>query len=202
MANSETPVSDSAPARRGGAPLPVQAAPAPNPTMATYASISLLLAAFCAMLWMMLRSATADSEEPNVVIGPIVALVGLTGVVWLLMVLLRNYAILRGLSSAQYYVDYKSYVPDEWIERPARTFNNLMQVPILFYALCILMLVTNKVDGGQLMLAWTFVATRVAHALVYIALNRVPYRFACWIAGCITLGVLWVRFAEQTWHTW
>jgi hypothetical protein len=132
---------------------------------------------------------------PEALIRPLVALVALTGAVGLAMVFSRNIAVLLGRASVQYFADYKSDAPDERIERPARAFNNLMQVPILFYVACILMLVTRRADHTQLTIAWTFVVLRALHAAFYIAVNYVPYRFALWLSSCIALGVLWVRFA-------
>ena len=84
------------------------------------------------------------------------------------------------------------------IERPARTFNNLMQLPVLFYLVCILMMVTNTLDRAQLALAWVFVATRAVHAVIYIAVNHVPARFTAWLCGAIAVFVLWTRFAIQS----
>jgi hypothetical protein len=56
-----------------------------------------------------------------------------TAAIWLLMVLSRNGAVLMGAASVEYFRDYKGLPARECIERPARTFNNLMQVPTLFY---------------------------------------------------------------------
>ena len=173
-----------------------------NPGLRTYFAVSSALSAWGVLLYAITRHSGGAAPAAQRVIGPMVALAALTAFVWLLMVLLRNYAILSGLSSVAYYVDYKSRIPEEWIERPARTFNNLMQVPTLFYVVCILMLVSGHIDRAQVALAWAFLAARVAHACVYIALNHVPTRFGCWVASCIALGVIWVRFAEQTWQLW
>jgi hypothetical protein len=93
-------------------------------------------------------------------------------------------------------------VPPEWVERPARVFNNLMQVPPIFYLLCVLMLHTGRVDAAQLVLAWTFVAARYAHALVYAVWNYLPARFGTFVASFIALVVLCVRFALQTADLW
>jgi hypothetical protein len=111
----------------------------------------------------------------------------------------RNLAVFRGTVSARYYLDYVSEVPSEKLERPARTFNNLLQVPMLFYAACALMMATGNVDAAQVTIAWLYVALRVLHAVVYIAFNRLAYRFSLFAASCIALGVLWTRFALQSW---
>ena len=97
------------------------------------------------------------SLSPTELIRPIVALVALTGVVWALMVVVRNTAVFRGAASIGYYRGYTGNAPPEWIERPARAFMNLLEVPILFYLVCVLMLVTQRFDRTQVALAWTFV---------------------------------------------
>lgn len=159
-----------------------------------YAGPTVLLCVVVA--WLVSATAGAPASVPaETLIRPMVALFAVTAVVWLAMGLVRNTAVIKGRASVRYYADYRSDAPDERIERPARTFNNLMQVPTLFYVVCLLMLVTKSADEAQLTLAWTFVVLRAAHALIYIALNYVPFRFATWLAGCVTLGVLWARFA-------
>lgn len=135
------------------------------------------------------------SLSPAQLIRPIVALVALTGVVWALMVVVRNAAVLRGAASIGYYRGYSGTPPPEWIERPARAFMNLLEVPVLFYLVCVLMIVTRRFDSTQVALAWTFVALRVVHAAIHVAWNDVRFRFAAYLAGCLVLAALWVRFA-------
>ena len=135
------------------------------------------------------------SLSPLELIRPIVALVALTGVVWALMVVVRNAAVLRGMVSVRYYRAYTGEAPPEWIERPARAFMNLLEVPILFYLVCVLMIVTQRFDATQVALAWAFVAVRVAHAAIHIGWNDVRVRFFAYFTGCGVLTVMWVRFA-------
>jgi hypothetical protein len=130
----------------------------------------------------------------DALIAPMGGMAAITFVVWLLMLVFRNGAIIRGNISGAYYVDYRSDVPPDWIERPARTFNNLMQVPSLFYVVCLALMVTERVDLAALRLAWMFVIVRAVHALVYMAWNYVPLRFAMWVASFMTLTVMWWRF--------
>lgn len=135
------------------------------------------------------------SVRPELLVSPMAALFMLTVLVWLIMVVARNVAVIRGHASIRYFADYKSNIPvDDRFERPARTFNNLMQVPALFYVICLLMLVVKDADNVQIALAWAFVAIRCVHAIIYMAVNWVPYRFATWASSCIILGTLWFRF--------
>ena len=181
------------------APLTSSLAPdGVNASRSAYLIVGTLLTVFSFGLALLPR--TGQLPPPaEALLAPIVALVGLTALVWLSMVLVRNATILRGITRADYYRDYQSFAPPEWVERPARTFNNLLQVPVLFYLVCVLMLITRNLDQAQLDIAWTYVVMRVIHATIYIGWNNVTYRFASWVASCITLGVLWVRFVMQSW---
>jgi hypothetical protein len=161
-----------------------------------------MLTALCAALAMVPSWVPHSALQPERVLAPMFAMLGVTAAVWLLMVVVRNWAVIRGLTNPEYYLSYAQGQPPDWIERPARTFNNLMQVPTLFYVVCLLMLSVRVTDQAQLVYAWLFVAIRVLHAVFYIGWNFLPYRFAAYISSCIVLGVLWTRFALQTWPVW
>lgn len=165
-----------------------------------YAVVVLSIVAFIALLVFVMDRppfSVAVTPEPRELIQPVVALVGLTGLVWVLMFAFRNVAVIRRIASIDYYRTYTNGVPPEWVERPARAFMNLLEVPVLFYLVCVLMLQTQRWDSVQLSLVWLFVASRYVHAMVYIGLNYVPLRLAAYVTGCITLTVIWWRFASE-----
>ena len=161
-----------------------------------YALLGLVLAGFVALLWAIASAPPAEiPQEPRQLVQPVIALIALTAVVWLLMFAFRNVAVARGLAKLNYYRTYTGdEPPPEWVERPARTFMNLLEIPVLFYLVCVLMLQTAQWDSVQVSLAWLFVGTRYLHAFVYIGFNHVPMRLAAYLMGCLTLGVMWVRF--------
>jgi hypothetical protein len=129
-------------------------------------------------------------------VAPMCAMFALTAVVWFLMAVVRNTVVLFGKASVAYFRDYRdANAPEEWIERPARNFNNLMQVPALFYVAALTIIVAGKPDMAQVGLAWSFVGFRLAHSIVHIAINYVPLRFALYASSCIILAVIWVRLA-------
>jgi hypothetical protein len=169
-----------------------------TPTLGDYLVSSGVLALFGGALALASDRGHGVAAPGQALLPPMLALVMLTTLVWLVMVVVRNVASMTGRVAPQYYVDYASHPPREWIERPARTFNNLMQLPTLFYVVCVLGLVMGNVDRAQIALAWFYVASRTAHAIVYIGWNHVPHRFTSWIASCVALGVLWFRFAAAT----
>ncbi|MGQ0698452.1 MAG: MAPEG family protein [Panacagrimonas sp.] len=164
----------------------------------SYAILTPALVAVCVGLYLIVERAAPGVVDPKALIAPVVALVGLTGVVWVLMFVFRNFAVARGDASILYYQAYRaSEAPSEWIERPARAFMNLLEVPVLFYVLCILMLVTRICDAAQVQLAWVFVGLRALHALIYIGVNHVPSRLGAYVASGAALVVMWFRFAAE-----
>ncbi|MET0389428.1 MAG: MAPEG family protein [Polyangiales bacterium] len=173
--------------------------PAGSVTWYDYAKVGALMSALIGVLIAVRGYADDPAPRPEQLLGPMFALIALTAIVWLTMVVVRNMAVMRGLTGPEYFLTYNGAQPLDWIERPARTFNNLMQVPPLFYAVCLLMMVTHHVDRAQLFYAWIYVALRAAHAAIYIGWNPLPYRFAAWVTSCIVLWTIWTRFALQVW---
>jgi hypothetical protein len=76
-------------------------------------------------------------------------------------------------------------------------YENQFQLPILFYLLTILAWLTRQADLLFVILAWVFVALRLAHAYVHVTSNRVPRRFALFASGCVVLLVMWIIFAVR-----
>ena len=170
---------------------------------ATYLMVGATLTVFAVVLLVIVRTTPAQGV-PADLIRPVVALVGLTAIVALLMGVYRNVAVIRGVVPARYFRAFTADSPAEWVERPARAYMNLLELPVLFYVVCLLMLATGRFDSVQVSLAWVFVVARTAHAFIHIAFNYVPLRFAAFLAGVFTLAVIWTRFAEQNlnWHLW
>ena len=77
---------------------------------------------------------------------------------------------------------------------PNRNLMNLLELPLLFYVVCIALYVTQTVDGVALTLAWTYVALRAAHSAVHLTYNNVFHRLGVFAASNVVLLVLWIRF--------
>lgn len=79
--------------------------------------------------------------------------------------------------------------------RASDNFTNLFELPVLFYALCIALYVTNRIDFVHLGLAWGFVLLRIAHSAIHLVYNKVMHRFITYVAGGVLLFTMTVRFA-------
>ncbi len=79
----------------------------------------------------------------------------------------------------------------------ADNFRNLFEMPVLFYAACLLMALLGS-DGLLLpVLAWAYVALRVLHSAIQLNGNRVRWRFNAFAASTAVLLAIWVVTAVQ-----
>ena len=74
---------------------------------------------------------------------------------------------------------------------PNRNYMNLLELPMLFYVVCIVLYVTAGASATTIALAWAFVVLRVAHSLIHLTYNRVVHRLSAFAASNVALVVLW-----------
>jgi hypothetical protein len=115
--------------------------------------------------------------------------------------ILFTMGVLRYRSVGNRTVHPKDYVlmtnQDNWpvlLQRLSRSFHNQLEVPILFYLLVVLMLLTEVQDSLLLYLAWLYVGLRYLHALIHIVYNKVIHRFTVFVISCGLLVAMWVLF--------
>ena len=80
---------------------------------------------------------------------------------------------------------------------PNRNYMNLLELPVLFYVVCILAYVTGLEQNAFVTLAWTYVGLRVLHSLVHILYNRVTHRLAVFAASNLVLIGLWTLLVNR-----
>ena len=69
---------------------------------------------------------------------------------------------------------------------------NLLELPMLFYVVCIVLYVTAGASTTAIALAWAYVLLRVVHSLIHLSYNRVVHRLAAFAASNVALVMLWV----------
>jgi hypothetical protein len=79
----------------------------------------------------------------------------------------------------------------------ADNFRNLFETPVLFYALCLALAITQSVTPGMFAATWIYVALRVLHSAIHCSTNRVMHRFAAFAAGFVLLIGMWLVFTLQ-----
>jgi hypothetical protein len=79
----------------------------------------------------------------------------------------------------------------------ANAYHNQLELPVLFYVLTILAIITRHADLLFVVLAWLFVVLRLVHAYIHLTSNHVGRRFAVFAASVLVLLVMWVIFAVR-----
>ena len=76
----------------------------------------------------------------------------------------------------------------------AYAFANQFELPVLFYVLTILEIVTHHADLLFVALAWLFVITCVLQAVVHVTNNIVRVRGAFYGVGAVILVIMWLIY--------
>ena len=121
-------------------------------------------------------------------------LAGLTFIVLLLVPRARWSAAARGEVKAKDFRYGESANVPGAVSLPNRNFMNLLELPMLFYVVCLAYYVTAKVDAFAVSMAWAFVALRVVHSFVHLTYNNVFHRLGAYAASAAALFALWVRW--------
>ena len=73
-------------------------------------------------------------------------------------------------------------------------FANQFELPVLFYVLTILEIITHSADLLFILLAWVFVAMRVLQSVVHVTNNNVRVRGAFYGVGALVLFIMWMIY--------
>ena len=73
-------------------------------------------------------------------------------------------------------------------------YRNLFEAPVLFYALCGYLAITQLTTMLLLACAWGYVFLRAAHTFVHLTSNKVIRRFQLFFASSIVLFAMWLLF--------
>lgn len=124
---------------------------------------------------------------------PAVALVGWT----LSVLLLLPYQAFKATLSGRMRLDdlklgvAASVLPS--VSIPNRNFMNLLEVPVLFYFVSIVVFITQSTDQIIVYLAWAYFTLRVLHSLVHLTYNNVIHRGLVFAASNGVLVAIWVK---------
>src|SRR6516162_9324048 len=75
------------------------------------------------------------------------------------------------------------------------SYNNQLQLPVLFYVLVTLAWITRKADLLFVIMSWVFVMSRIVHARIHTTTNDMQVRFYAFVSGAAVLLIMWAIFA-------
>lgn len=135
----------------------------------------------------------------ELILQPVFAMMLLTAAVWCVMYARRIPAMKQARKPVQAYTTPEKAIellPDT-VNYPAHNLKNLFELPVLFYALCLVLYVTAVVDLTYVIAAWLFFAFRVLHSIVHCTSNIVIVRFWLYAVSALALWFMLGRAAVK-----
>ena len=139
----------------------------------------------------------------NSIFIPFFGLMLITILVWVYMYYLRlSYIVSKkvnpqSLATTRQVID----VVPERLNSPSENLINLFELPVLFYATCIYLYVTQQVDYTYLTLAYCFLIFRTIHSVIHCTYNKVTHRFYIYALSSLILWAIIIRaFIGSVYH--
>ena len=125
------------------------------------------------------------------ILMPMFAQVALTFVLLFWMGFLRMQAIRSGAVKSEQIALREPHWPLRVLQI-GNAFHNQLELPVLFYVVTLLALMTETLDVILYVLSWMFVLSRFVHAYIHVTSNRLDRRTGVFGVGAIALLMMWV----------
>jgi len=122
---------------------------------------------------------------------PVLAQVFWTFIVFILLGV-RRYKALRSRKTRARDVALSG---DAWPDDEKKVANNLrnqFETPVIFYVLCGVATYIGATAYGMTILAWIYVASRVAHTAIHVTSNNLSQRALIYSVGLMALVLMWI----------
>ena len=116
----------------------------------------------------------------------------LTIVVGVIALKARVDSVRKQQLSPRYFKLMQGQEVPEFVTKTTRCFNNLFEIPVLFYCVCTLYVALGIDSTFALIAAWLFVLFRAAQACIHIGYNDVIHRLTAFGLSIICVLALWV----------
>ena len=123
-------------------------------------------------------------------IWPMIAHVALVFCLYLLLSSRRMGAVKEGRARPDQFRENREEPAESLVVKNA--IANQFELPVLFYAVSILLDLVDADTPVTVAGGWLFVALRYAHAYVHVTSNRLRYRRPLFIAGLLVVMLLWI----------
>ncbi len=136
-------------------------------------------------------------DIPQSIVQPIVALLLLTLLVWAYMYYCRiSYTVKNKINAQELSTPEKVHerLPGH-INQSSNNFKNLCEAPVIFYTVCLLLMVLDKADPAFVAMAWVYVLSRVAHSVIHCFIANVLARFVAYLFSSVVLWVMVLKLA-------
>lgn len=124
-------------------------------------------------------------------------LVILTTVIMVLTARVRIGSVQSGEVPQSYYSLMDGHDIPDFVAKTTRNFNNLFEVPTLFYAGGAVYLALDQTGQLAVISAWVFVAARVVHSIIHLSYNNVLHRLVVFAIGNLSVLVMWLAIVNS-----
>ena len=128
------------------------------------------------------------------IIYPVFCLVILTFFMIAATGITRLISVRRRQVHPRYYVLMSGDTPPDYVQKVGRNMANLLEVPVLFYLLAVLVILFEINNQLLVDLAWLYVVLRLVHSIIHISYNNVPHRLIVFVLSVVTLMIMWFQF--------
>lgn len=124
---------------------------------------------------------------------PMALMVLLTFIVGLVAARARFAGVRSGEVKYKYFKLMQGQEVPERVTVTTRCFNNMFEVPVLFYVACTLCISLGVEGLPGLVLAWLFVALRYLQALIHLTSNHFLHRMVVFWTAFLCVVLLWLN---------
>ena len=122
---------------------------------------------------------------------PMAAMVILTFTVLVKMFRSRVAAVKAGEATPGYYKTYQEGSEPRETAQLSRHLVNMFESPTLFYAACIAGMMVGENINVLVVLAWVYVALRMAHAYIHTGSNKLTPRIRAYFSSWLVILAMW-----------
>ena len=135
--------------------------------------------------------------RPERIFAPVCVLALWTAAVLMLTAILRVRAVAKGrIPRNAFRLGESPAVPDD-VAVANRNFMNLLEMPLLFYVVCVALYATRNVGDAPVVLAWVYVGLRLVHSAIHLTANRVVHRLIIFASSNFVLLAMWIWFMRR-----
>jgi len=118
---------------------------------------------------------------------PMLAQIGWTFLLYVWLTVARQRAVKAGQVK---YGDFARHAEPHHVARITYNLANQFELPVIFYAMIVLLIATDNVMTIDIIAAWLFVVGRIVHTMVQCFTDNVPLRGQVFLINFAGLAVL------------
>lgn len=131
--------------------------------------------------------------QKALILLPMLGMIFLTFGIMIWMLKLRYRAVRKDGVNPSYFSLYRGAKVPDYLLKVTQHYENLLEIPILFYAAILVLTALDIADTFYVILSWSFFITRLVHSYIHTTSNKLVHRKNAFIASMLVLIILWVR---------